>query len=296
MHDDSHELVGTTLQPAAAKKGNEPLESWLLRLLNPKLHFYFYEVTIDDQMVVVLEIARASRLPVSFAGTEYIRIGSVKKALKEAPDRERELWRIFDQTPFEDLIAAEHLSADEVLRLLDYPAYFDLLESPLPPNQDSILAALADDQLIRACDAGGWNITNLGAMLFAKHLNDFRQLTRKAMRVIQYRGTGRIETVKEQVDSSGYAACFEGLIGFINGLLPSNEVISQALRKTVPMFPELAVRELVANALIHQDFFVTGTGPMVEIFDDRIEITNPGEPLVDTSASWTRHRSPATRC
>jgi predicted HTH transcriptional regulator len=48
------------------------------------------------------------------------------------------------------------------------------------------------------------------------------------------------------------------------------------------MFPELAVRELVANALIHQDFFATGTGPMVEIFDDRIEITNPGEPLVDT--------------
>jgi predicted HTH transcriptional regulator len=48
------------------------------------------------------------------------------------------------------------------------------------------------------------------------------------------------------------------------------------------MFPELAVRELVANALIHQDFFVTGSGPMVEIFDDRIEITNPGEPLIDT--------------
>jgi predicted HTH transcriptional regulator len=53
------------------------------------------------------------------------------------------------------------------------------------------------------------------------------------------------------------------------------------LRKTVPMFPELAVRELVANALIHQDFSMTGAGPMVEIFDDRIEITNPGAPLVD---------------
>jgi len=48
------------------------------------------------------------------------------------------------------------------------------------------------------------------------------------------------------------------------------------------MYPELAVRELVANAIIHQDFFVTGAGPMVEIFSDRIEITNPGEPLVDT--------------
>ena len=54
------------------------------------------------------------------------------------------------------------------------------------------------------------------------------------------------------------------------------------MRRNLPEFPEPAVRELVANALIHQDFSVTGAGPMIEIFDGRIEITNPGEPLVDT--------------
>lgn len=64
--------------------------------------------------------------------------------------------------------------------------------------------------------------------------------------------------------------------------MPTHEVIEQALRQTIPEFPKLAVRELVANALIHQDFFATGAGPMVEIFEDRIEVTNPGEPLVDT--------------
>jgi len=79
-----------------------------------------------------------------------------------------------------------------------------------------------------------------------------------------------------------YASGFEGLIGYINGLLPRNEVIGQAIRKQVPLYPELAVRELVANALIHQDFFVSGAGPMIEIFDDRIEIGNPGTPLVAT--------------
>ena len=42
------------------------------------------------------------------------------------------------------------------------------------------------------------------------------------------------------------------------------------------------IRELVANALIHQDFTVTGAGPMIEIFDRRLEISNPGDPLVDT--------------
>jgi predicted HTH transcriptional regulator len=152
----------------------------------------------------------------------------------------------------------------------------------LPADRNGILEALADDGLIRSCEAGDWDITNLGAVLFAKRLDDFRSVQRKSMRVIKYRGTARVETLKEQVDGKGYASGFERLIGFINGLLPSNEVIEQALRKTVPMFPELAIRELVANALIHQDFFVMGAGPMVEIFDDRIEITNPGEPLVDT--------------
>ena len=125
-------------------------------------------------------------------------------------------------------------------------------------------------------------MTNLGLMLFAKNLRNLPSLHRKAIRVIQYRGCSRIDTLREQAGNRGYASGFEGLIQFTNSLLPSNEVIEAALRKTVPRFPELAVRELVANALIHQDFFVTGAGPMVEIFEDRIEITNPGEPLVDT--------------
>jgi ATP-dependent DNA helicase RecG len=153
---------------------------------------------------------------------------------------------------------------------------------PLPANREDIIAALIDDRLIQPNDAGGWDITNFGASLFAKRLDAFHTLRRKAVRVIQYRGLGRTTTLREQAGGKGYACGFEGLIGYINGLLPANEVIEPALRKSVPMFPELAVRELVVNALIHQDFFVTGAGPMVEIFDDRIEITNPGEPLVDT--------------
>lgn len=282
VRDADHAVVGTSFDPHAARVGNEELESWLLRLLEPKIDFRFFRVLVEERPVVLLEILRAARHPVAFQGQEYLRVGSYKKKLKDFPEKERALWRIFDQTPFEDGVATERASPDEVLQLLDYPAYFDLLERPLPADRAGILAALTEDRLIRRGDAGGWDITNLGAILFAKRLDAFHALRRKAVRVIQYRGTGRVETLKEQTGSKGYACGFEGLIGYINGLLPANEVIGQALRKSVPMFPELAVRELVANALIHQDFFVTGAGPMVEIFDDRIEITNPGEPLVDT--------------
>ena len=211
-----------------------------------------------------------------------MRVGSYTKKLKEFPEKERELWRLFDATPFERQIAKSHLPDTDVLKILDYPAYFELLGLPIPAGADGVVNAFADDDLIVRDDAGRWNITNLGAVLFARNLNDFITLERKAVRVVLYRGEGRIEAIREQVREKGYAAEFEGLISYINGLLPSNEVIGEALRKELPMFPELAVRELVANALIHQDFTQSGNGPIVEIFDSRMEITNPGQPLVDT--------------
>jgi ATP-dependent DNA helicase RecG len=280
IHDESHEIVGTVFSPSAARKGGEPLETWLLRMLEPQVHFRFHELVIEEKAVVLLEICRAFRDPVRFGGEAFIRIGQVTKPLRRVLAYERKLRHVLDETPFEDLVAAEHVEADDVLGLLDYPAYFELMQQPLPANRKAILGALSAEGLICACEAGGWNITNLGAILFAKRLGDFAQLKRKAMRVIQYRSAGRTEALKEQEGAKGYASGFAGLIGYINGLLPANEAIGQALRQTVPMFPELAVRELVANALIHQDFSVGGAGPMVEIFADRIEITNPGEPLV----------------
>jgi len=282
VRDGDHAIVGTAFDPRTVRVGNEELENWLLHNLRPRIGLQFHSVSLDGKVMVLLEIARASHHPVGFGGTEYIRVGSYKKKLKDFPEKERALWRAFDQTPFEDGVAAEHVSTDDVLGLLDYPSYFELIERPLPEGRDRIVAAFVDDQLIRASGAGAWDITNLGALLFAKHLDAFRALRRKAVRVIQYRGVGRTETVREKVGTKGYAIGFEGLVAYINGLLPSNEVIARALRKTVPMFPKLAVRELAANALIHQDMSVTGAGPTVEIFDDRIEVTNPGEPIVDT--------------
>ena len=256
--DETHEVLGTDFIPSLAKQGNEELENWLLRLLVPKIHFYFYSLDFDGKSVVLLEISRASRHPVQFQGVEYIRIGSYKKKLKDFSEKERALWRVFDETPFEEMIAAERIPEDEVLKLIDYSAYFDLMSLSLPENRQGIIERLKADGLIAKCDAGGWNITNIGALLFAKNLSDFKSLKRKAMRVIVYKDNSRVETIREQEVSKGYACGFEGLFGFIHNLLPRNEVIKDALRKDVAMYPELAVRELVANALIHQDLCAKG--------------------------------------
>jgi predicted HTH transcriptional regulator len=279
IDNTTHEVIGTTFN-AKMRIGNEELESWLLRLLNPKIDFQLHSVDYDGKNIVILEIPCAYRHPVSFQHVEYIRIGSYKKKLREFPEKERKMWRIFENLTFEHLLAKERVSMEDVLRFIDYQTFFTLLKQTTPEKNTAIINALMCENIITECDAGGYNITNLGAVLFARNLNDFSKFRRKAVRVICYKGSGRIDTIKEQIGGKGYASGFEGLIEYIMALVPTNEVIGKALRQSVPMYPALAVRELVANALIHQDFFETGCGPMIELFENRIEITNPGQSLV----------------
>jgi predicted HTH transcriptional regulator len=284
INDKTHEITGTSFDPQKEKQGNQGLELWISTQLDPQVQFYFHKTIIEDKAVVLLEISRAHFSPVKFKGIDYIRIDSYKKKLKDYPDTERELWAVFSKKPFEALIALENVSVDLALRLLDYASYFEMLSLDLPSNKLSIIEALLQDGMLSKSETGNYNITNMGAILFAKRLSDFPSLERKAIRVIKYDGLDRISSAsKEQIVGKGYANGFEGLIDYINNLLPNNEILGKALRKVVPMYPELAVRELVANAIIHQNFFMHGTSPLIEIFSNRMEISNPGTPLIEKS-------------
>ncbi|MEK8027369.1 ATP-binding protein [Pseudaquabacterium rugosum] len=179
---------------------------------------------------------------------------------------------------WEDLRASPLLSLDAVQQLLDLDAVARLLQRPLPDEPDELARWLAQEGITSA-EGRGHYISNFGAIAAARRLADFPSLERKHIRVIRYRGTNKTETIDELPGQRGYAVGFEGLIGHLRRVLPHSEVIQQSLRTETSIYPEIALRELVANALIHQDFSVGGAGPMVDIFADRITITNPGSLL-----------------
>ncbi len=156
----SHNIVGTRFSPSTAKKGKEALENWLLRLLEPKINIQFFELTVDDVPVVLLEIPNATGQPVRFERQEFIRVGSYKQPLSKYPEKERALWQAFSHVRFESGVAITGVSAEYVTQLLDYPAYFDLMNLPLPESCSSILAALVADELLQAHDSITWSITN----------------------------------------------------------------------------------------------------------------------------------------
>ncbi len=234
--------------------------------------------------VLFIHIPEHTDKPVHLRGSDifdsYKR--SAGQTVKLSRHEVKQLIAISTGFDFEVQTAMKNVNDDDVLKLLDYDSYFTLQEKRLPDTKLNILQTLATEDLIKKTQ-NGWDILNLGAILFSKDVKNFKDLKRKAIRVVVYKETSRINALKEHEGGRGYASGFEGLVNYIMDQLPSNEIIENALRKKVKVYPEKAIREFVANALIHQDFAVTGSGVMIEIFSDRIEITNPGVPLVDTN-------------
>lgn len=283
IDDDSHEIEGTDFGPKEKKVGNEELENWLMRLLKPRVDFKFTEVITDKGKVVVMEIPSAVNKPTSFKDMEYIRVGSYKKKLKDYPEKERKLWLSFEHKPFELRIAMENVAASKVTELLDCAAYYTMMKLPLPSNRELIIHNMVDEQFIKEMDNGNYAITNMGALLLAKDLNKFHNLKRKAVRVIRYKGNGRVNAVREKVFSKGYAIQFEDITDYIMTILPQEEEIDGGRREEHIMFPRKAIREMLGNVIIHQDLTAHGSGPMMEVFDTRVESSNPGNLLVDVN-------------
>ena len=225
----------------------------------------------------------AFSIPSRPKGTAYHHKGAylMRSGEELLPMSEDQLRKIFaeGQPSWLEASALGKLSAQDIIQLLDTQSYFDLLELPYPSNQESVIARLADEQLIQQT-ATGYTISNMAALLLAKKLESFPNISRKAMRVVVYDGESKMQTKLDMTGEKGYAVGFKGLVQYVMSQLPQNEVIEDAIRKDTKLVPDVIIRELLANALIHQDFVLSGTSPMIEIYANRVEISNPGEPIV----------------
>lgn len=216
-------------------------------------------------------------------GTAYHFEGSylMRSGEELVPMSEDQLRKIFTegQPSWLEAIAVKSLDGQDVVQLLDTQTFFDLLGLPYPTEQKGVLERLKSEKLIEHFD-DGYAVLNIGALLLAKSLRKFESVQRKAARVVVYSGNSKLNTLSDLTGERGYAVGFQGLVQYVMGKLPQNEVIEDALRKEVKLVPEVVIRELLANALIHQDFSISGVSPVIEIYADRVEISNPGNPVV----------------
>lgn len=208
--------------------------------------------------------------------TSYHR--SAGQTVKMSKGQVKALIALSEGFSFEKQIALKNLTVNEVLSYLNYESLFKILDKNVPTSTNSIIDRLKDFKL---CEQSGdlWNITNLGAILFARDLKDFANMQGREVIVRKYIGTNNRQQEFEQHGTFGYAVGFEGLVDFIMKNTAKEQI--EVKREAISIYPRVAIREFVANALVHQDFAVSGMPVTIEIFSNRLTITNAGAPLND---------------
>ncbi|MBE7381255.1 MAG: putative DNA binding domain-containing protein [Leptolyngbya sp. SIO1E4] len=291
-----HLVLGVTNKPPRQVVGTQAfaattdLNDIKARIVD-KLRFRVETIELEhpDGRVLVFEIPpRPVGQPRAIDGAYLMRAGEDLVAM--TPDVLKAIFAEDQQDWFSQAVHSD-ASPDDVIALLDTQTYFDLLKIPYPTSREAVLERLLSEGFIQRTTSG-WNITNLAAVLLAKKLNAFSPaLARKASRFVIYDGINKLNTRDEIVGNRGYAVGFEGLVDFVHAAAPQNRFIEEVVREEVKMFPKQALRELIANALIHQDFLATGSSVMIEMYNDRVEISNPGIPPIPAERFIDEYRS-----
>jgi len=268
----------------------ELIEKTVTRLDNIAQNRMYIPIQLDHAVLdynghtlLLIYIPESREKPMYLRGSDiydcYLR--SAGHTVKMSRQQVRQMIAESEGINYENRIAKSGLRADEVLALLNYKKVFELLERQLPSTTEGVLLLLEELGICKQ-DNIGYSITNLGALLFANSFADFDSIKGRNVIVRRYVGNNNRQLLLEQEGGMGYAVGLEGLISFVMQNT-SVEHIDGAVREQIPTYPRVALREFIANALVHQDFTIRGMAITIEIFGNRLTITNPGYSLNDVT-------------
>jgi ATP-dependent DNA helicase RecG len=278
--DGTHEIVGTKVQLGSEKVGSEAFLFWLNKGVRPKINIRHVPFDLDGKHIEMLVIEPGYQQPVSFQSREFIRVATSLLPLSEHPEKHRALWQITSSYSFEQSAIAGHMSINDIFAHFEVEKLLEPLgvRSRTPANTIQILE---QHGLIRDNSQGGYEIFALLAICCAKNMNEFPLLEQRGARVITYAGTDKLKGADDDIEGQrGYLVAFPALLRHIMSGIPSEEQILHGVRSRIHKIPEDAIREFLANALIHQDFTAKGERPLIEIYKDRVRFINPGVPLI----------------
>lgn len=283
IEDTTHAVVGTEIRCETWKIGNEEIVFHLSKKLHRSPVLKIFPIEYHGKHLVMFSIKNNAHEPIQANSQYWYRIGQNTVCLNT--DRTDILRDLFNkahlETSFEDQIAANDLSENDVFDLLDANTYYKFQGKGISMSSIQVIDDFIQKGFILRT-GNNFCITNLGAILIAFDLKKFPNLDQRRLRVVKYNSINKTDDPIDYTGHKGYAAALGGAIDYVASIVPNEQQIENGQRVRVPVYPIKALREFIANALVHQDFKITGIRPTIAVYPNRIEITNAGIPELPT--------------
>lgn len=243
-------------------------------------------VSIEDKFVAYFAVSK---------GTQFVHLTSDGRCLKRI-DR--------DSVP----ISAEHIAAH---RIEEQSRAWDRSFTPAATLADldldlinsvasQIAYGISAEKCLQYLDLAeftpeGLRIKNAGVALFAKDIR--RWHPRCQVRILWIRGQERLSGESFNVDREDVVA--DNVLRLVDSawerltvaLAQATRLTEEARFEQTLLYPQIACREALINAIVHRNYAIEGRGIEVTIFSDRLEVSSPGMLLSTVSIDDLRART-----
>ena len=228
----------------------------------------------DDRDVIVVSTTQGASRPYTYRGSAYRRVGNTTLAMS-ADEYNRMLFeRMHSEQRWENQPAFEwsvdDLDAAEIRRTVAEAVRRGRLEEPVSRDPFELLRGLGllrDGVMLRAA-----------AVLFGSTERLEVEMPQCLLRVARFRGTDRMEFLDNRQFNGNAFTLLANAERFLRNTLPIGGRFEQDRFERIdePLYPPLATREALANALCHRDYSIGGGSVGIAVYDDRLEVTSSG--------------------
>ena len=231
-----------------------------LRQLQPHLDI---EIRVQENLIIV-EVPEGRDKPYACSRGFFIRNGANSQKLTRN--------EIIDFFQKEGRIRFEELRNEKAVFENDFDerGFENFL------NMAGISRSIDRISLLRNLDCinDDGKLTNAGVLFFAKDI-DF--LMNHAIVVcVLYKGTEKVHILDKKDFKENIVENIDNAILFVKRHTNVQYKIEGVQREEIPDIPDVALREAIINAVCHRDYFDRSSNVLIEVFDDRVQISNPG--------------------
>lgn len=261
--DDQNILHGLTISNAQKSSIQNSINE-----ISPPVDCTIEVYSVENKQIVVIDVKSSNNKPHVFLGVIYVRIGPNTQKLTTA-EQMRDFFQQADKIHFDEKPCKEF----DVLRDFDESHFKEFRsESGMPES-------IPDDQILRNLQVyAAEDIFKSGAVLFfAKKPEKFFE--QAIIRCVAFRGETKRFIDDDKIFVGPLPYQFRQAINWVRGKINVGyDIEGQGSKARVEIWEisESVFKEAIFNALAHRDYYEKGAVTTIEVYDDRIEISNPG--------------------
>ena len=272
VNDDS-EIVGAEIDNSkrSAIQGS-------IGEISPMCHYNMYDVDIDGKKVWVIEVPSGKNKPYFFSGCTYLREGANCQKLTNVEEI-RDVFQRHERIYFDSI----PLPKVNLVELLDKDNFNEF-------KRDAQIHSDVDDfQILDSLKVFDDNnvVKSGGVLFFANRPEEY--FFHAVVRCVLFKGLDKVYILDDKTFGGPLLQQYNKSIEWLKGKLQvAYEIEGTGPRKELWEIPLGVFKEAIINALAHRDYYEQGASITIEMFDDRVEVTNPGTLLPVVAKNFGR--------